>query len=189
MKQRTIRSSYKTILTTIAAVAALSLSPLASAEKVDPTPAPKLVLKAIQLPGGKPANAKLALAAFKGKVTLVDFWASWCSPCIKEFPNFLKAAQEFNDQIVFIALSSDLDEETMTKFLKKLAQTSESPLQQDNVFIALDTDQNITQDLFQVYRLPETILIDSNQRMRSKLIGANWEYVDLIKQIDALLTK
>ncbi|MEM9083711.1 MAG: TlpA disulfide reductase family protein, partial [Planctomycetota bacterium] len=78
-----------------------------------------------------------ALSDFKGKTILLNFWASWCPPCIKELPLLMKAAQEQN--VILIALSSDIDKASMDKFLKK--QQLQSP--HKNVFFAWDTNQNI----------------------------------------------
>ena len=122
------------------------------------------------------------LKDFKGKVVILNFWASWCPPCIKEFPHFLRAAKEFENDIIFIGVSSDLDHTSMMKFLDPMKNDIETP----NIFITHDEDQSITKSLFQTYRLPETILIDGSQVMRTKLIGADWSYEDLKKHIDLL---
>jgi len=117
---------------------------------------------------------------FKGKIILLNFWASWCPPCVKEFPTLLELAANNQENVVLIALSSDLDEPAMNVFLKKQSKPAK------NVFIALDTDQSITQELFQTYKLPETILIDRAQNMFAKILGADWEISDMQDKIDAL---
>lgn len=119
---------------------------------------------------------------FKDKAIILNFWASWCAPCIKEIPHFIKAAQTYNDGVIFIGISSDIDEQAMKKFLKKHVTA-----QEENMFFALDADSSITKNLFQTYSLPETILINKNLKMRTKIIGADWTYEDLKKQIEALL--
>ena len=53
---------------------------------------------------GKPAS----LAAYKGKVVLVDFWATWCPPCVAEFPNLVALSEEFKDKD-FVILGVNLD--------------------------------------------------------------------------------
>ncbi|MCB9983834.1 MAG: TlpA family protein disulfide reductase [Rhodospirillales bacterium] len=118
---------------------------------------------------------------FTGKTIILNFWASWCAPCIKEMPSLIKAAQADPDNIVFIGLSSDLEEETMLRFINKLADSQTKPSGNTIVF-ALDTE-NITQNLFQTFRLPETILIDQNQIMRTKFIGADWTDEELAAAI------
>ncbi len=122
----------------------------------------------------------LAAKDFKGRPIILNFWASWCPPCIKEIPLLIKAAKEQN--IALIALSSDIDEAAMNAFLKK--QNLSAP--PENVIFAWDENTNITQKIFQTFKLPETILIDSQGLMRSKIIGADWEYDDLVKQIDSI---
>lgn len=121
---------------------------------------------------------------FNGKVVILNFWASWCAPCIKEFPHFIKATQNFTDDVVFIGLSSDIDEAAMLRFLEKIDADATAK----NMFIALDSE-NLTQKIFQTYRLPETILIDRHQIMRTKIIGADWTYEDLEKQLKDLLSE
>ena len=123
------------------------------------------------------------LGGFQGKVVILNFWASWCPPCIKEFPDLIRAAQSYTDDVVLIAVSSDLDKESMTAFLEKIDIEWEKP----NIFITLDEGQSITKSTFQIFRLPETIIIDKQGKMRSKLIGADWQFEDLKEQIEKLL--
>lgn len=106
---------------------------------------------------------------FKGRVVLLNFWATWCPPCIKEFPELLKLAAENPDKVTLIALSSDIDPKAVETFLKKQTGVTE------NVHIAIDENMLITQKMFQTYKLPETIIIDSNQKMKEKIAGADWD--------------
>ncbi len=110
----------------------------------------------------------------KGKIIVLNFWASWCVPCVKEFPDLLTLAANHKDDVILIALSSDIEEETMLRFLDKMKRNA-IPLDAPNVLIALDEKTRITRGLFQTYRLPETIIIDRNGKMRRKLVGANWD--------------
>ena len=135
-------------------------------------------------PGGKAHK----LSDFKGKLIVLNFWASWCPPCIKEFPHFVKLATDYKDDVIFIALSSDIDEAAMQKFLQKIKGEPAINLDQNNIYIALDS-KNVTKEIFQTYTLPETILIDKNQIMRQKIIGADWTYEDLTSMVKPLLSK
>ena len=59
------------------------------------------------------------LSDFKGKVIYLDFWATWCGPCVKESPYFESLAEEFADQdIVFLAISTDANQKTWADYLK-----------------------------------------------------------------------
>ena len=119
---------------------------------------------------------------YKDKIILLNFWATWCAPCVREFPNLLKTAENHPNDVVLIALSSDLDKAAITNFAEKF----ELDIQRPNVLISLDED-NITQSTFQTFKLPETIIIDKNQNMRKKLIGADWDIEYLEKEIKKLL--
>ena len=122
------------------------------------------------------------IADHKGKTIILNFWASWCAPCIKEFPNLLKAAQSNKDNVILIALSSDLDESAIHKFISKINLDFTAP----NILIALDKGQAITAKTFNTFKLPETLIIDQNQNLRHKLIGADWEYENLQSIIETL---
>ena len=123
---------------------------------------------------------------FKGKVVVLNFWASWCAPCVKEFPHFLKLAKNYTNRIVFIGLSSDHDMASMNRFLSKMDYQNPQAMSLPNVLIALDEQGEITREIFQTYRLPETILIDEKGYMREKLIGADWAYEDLATMVEGL---
>lgn len=126
----------------------------------------------------------LSIKDLRGKIVVLNFWASWCAPCVKEFPHFLKLAKEYPDHVVFLALSSDHKPEDMNRFLSKMAYQHPAEMDLENVKIALDEKGAITRDIFQTYRLPETIIIGPKGKMRHKLIGADWDY-EFLEQIIA----
>ncbi len=122
---------------------------------------------------------------FKGKIVILNFWASWCPPCVKEFPLLLETAAAHKDDVVLIALSSDHDAAAMDKFITKLGKKFDLK-SIPNVFIALDENTQVTQGLFQTFRLPETIIIDREQNLREKLVGANWTRAELKEIINSM---
>lgn len=127
------------------------------------------------------------LSDFKGRIVILNFWASWCTPCIVEFPALINVAASYDKKdVVLIALSSDHDLAAMDQFLKKLDQQEGIDLSLANLLIAPDKENAITQGLFQTFRLPETFIIDGNQKLRHKLIGANWEPADLQAVIEEI---
>jgi thiol-disulfide isomerase/thioredoxin len=98
------------LLTTLLALVATSLLALTSTAQLpvirfvrDPDPAPEFQLKDLD---GKDLN----LAAYKGKVILLNFWASWCGPCRAEIPGLIDLQNKYKDQLQIIGMDVD-DEE------------------------------------------------------------------------------
>jgi len=118
----------------------------------------------------------------QNKLILINLWASWCAPCIEEFPRLLDLAEAYKDNLVFIALSSDIEQTDMQKFLEKQQITSK-----DNRYIALDKASHITTNIFKAKGLPNTYLIDPELKIRYHLKGGKWETETLENQIKMLL--
>jgi thiol-disulfide isomerase/thioredoxin len=73
----------------------------------------------IELEGTLLSGEKLDLSKFEGKVLLVDFWATWCPPCVGEIPNMKKNYEAYHDKgFEIIGLSCDQNKETVEKFVK-----------------------------------------------------------------------
>ncbi len=65
---------------------------------------------------GKP----LSVSGLKGKVVLIDFWATWCGPCVQELPNVLAAYEKYHGQgFEVIGISLDSDRDKLTSFIKE----------------------------------------------------------------------
>src|SRR5436190_22743401 len=73
------------------------------------------------------AESEAAIDARKGKVVLVDFWATWCGPCVKKFPHFVELHKKYKDKgLTCVSVSMDkegpkkaYDKEKVLKFLKE----------------------------------------------------------------------
>ena len=126
---------------------------------------------------------KISLSSFKGKIVIVNFWASWCGPCVEEIPSLISLAEKFKDQLVILAVSGDDQKEEIEIFKKSFPG-----LEAANIEIIWDKDKSIMK-LFDVGRLPESYIIDRNQKLDKKIVGSiNWNTSDSIDYFKALLS-
>lgn len=66
----------------------------------------------------------LSIANFKGKLVMIDFWATWCGPCVNELPNVLKTYDKYHDKgFEVIGVSLDKDKDKLTSFIKEKNMT------------------------------------------------------------------
>ena len=116
------------------------------------------------------------LASLRGKVVVLNFWASWCAPCIEEMPS-LDALQRELPQIQVLAVDSD---EEFTQYQNYIAQ------HHINLMTVFDQKQ-ASNALYGSFRFPETYIIDKQGVVRRKLIGAQEftspEFVSYLKKL------
>lgn len=144
--------------------------PISTVENIKNYPqAPNFSFKTID---GK----EFLLSEFEGKTIILNFWASWCAPCVKEFPLLLELASKEKDHLIFLAISVDAEKENIFKFLNSLDNISQKRQELSNVLIAWDLSKDISQDLFQTLRYPETYIIGPDQTLRKKIIGADIDF-------------
>lgn len=94
------------------------------------------------------------LAEFKGKLVLVNFWATWCPPCVEEMPYFIRLAQKYEAKgLQFVAVSDD-DADTARDDVRKFAEKTGLSL---TPFVAFATSD--VRRAYGVQALPTTILI------------------------------
>lgn len=121
-------------------------------------------------------NGSIALDQFRGKVVLINFWATWCPPCVTEMPSLenLKKKMEGKD---FQILAVSLDEEGWSAVDKFTART---PL---TMTLLLDSRGDVP-TAYGTSRLPESYLIDKNGVIVKKYIGPrDWTDPKIIAEI------
>ena len=124
--------------------------------------------KANSLDGSKTVD----ISQLEGKVVFVDFWASWCTPCLKSLPEFEKLQTSFaNHDVVVLAINLDEDPKSAQKFIDKLNVTYE--------ILADNTGQ--IPEAFGVSTMPSSYIIDKDGVIQYVHKGYKSGDVDKIK--------
>jgi len=112
-------------------------------------PAPPLKIeKLLQAPPGAVATWE----ALKGKVVVLEFWATWCGPCIEAVPHLNELAEQFDTQrVVFIAIT-DEQESVVQPFLRRKTMSA---------WVGLDTDRSMFKE-YGVSGIPHTVIVGTN---------------------------
>jgi thiol-disulfide isomerase/thioredoxin len=135
--------------------------------------------KPIELTGAKFDGAAFSTRDWKGKVILVDFWATWCPPCVKGLPMVKKAYIDFHAKgLEILGVSSDNDQEQLKAFLE---QNKDMPWPQLFQPKLPDGDLHPVAMKWGVYRLPTMFLIDRQGVLRS--IDAHENFAEEIPKL------
>jgi thiol-disulfide isomerase/thioredoxin len=103
-----------------------------------------------------------ALPDTKGKVVLIDFWASWCEPCKESFPTMNELQKRYGPQgLIVIAINVDESKADMTAFLKKHSAS---------FTVVRDATQKLVEKAG-ISTMPTSFLIDTNGKIRSTHSG------------------
>ena len=130
--------------------------------------APKIEKLAPDFTLETPTGKKLSLKDFKGKVVLLNFWATWCEPCKKELPSMQKIYEALNPGgIEVVAISIDRGKKKRVEnYIKKYNLTFP---------VLLDPSQKVRKDYF-ILGLPTSYLIGTDGKLKGFISGAReWD--------------
>ena len=109
------------------------------------------------------AGNNVSLSGLRGKVVLVNFWATWCPPCREEMPSMEKLnAAMAGEDFVMLAVNAEADGRTVVP--EFLAKTPYS-------FPILYDDKGVVQKLYGVYKFPESFIVRKDGTVAEKIIG------------------
>jgi peroxiredoxin len=123
---------------------------------------------------GKPAH----LSDYRGKVVVLNFWATWCPPCVDEMPSLVQMQQKMKSKgVEVLAVSVDADQGAYQKFLKD---------HNIDLLTVRDPDQK-SNNLYGTFRFPETYIIDRRGILRRKFIGPlDWGQPEIVDYLSKL---
>ena len=119
----------------------------------------------------------VSVPSFGGKLLVLNFWASWCPPCVQETPSLSRFAQEFADKgVVVLGVSVDKDEKAYHGFLDRFhpafLTARESKIHED----------------YGTFMYPETYIIDAKGKVVQKLAeAADWMDPKMVAYVNSLL--
>lgn len=149
-----------------------SQTEVASASTAEATAAPGVDISSIELIdlAGNP----ISWESLRGKKVFLNFWATWCKPCIIEMPSMHEAAQQLGDDFVFLAASYEE--------MKKIQAFAD---QRDFNFQFVHTKTPL--EMLNIYSIPTTFLINGEGELVETVIGSRpWDTAETIDQLKNL---
>lgn len=121
------------------------------------------------------------LSDYRGNVVFINFWATWCPPCLREMPSMQRLWEQLKQKdFVILAIDVGEDDETVFQFTVALDTPLEFPL-------LLDREGKIVEQ-WPVLGLPTTFIIDKQGRVAFRAVGAReWDQPELVSVITALI--
>ena len=109
------------------------------------------------------SDRSVKLSDYRGQVVVLNFWATWCPPCVEEMPSLVEMQRRMKTKgVTVIGVSVDVDQSAYNRFLKD---------HNVNLLTVRDPGQK-SSNLYGTFKFPETYIIDRNGVMRRKFIGA-----------------
>jgi thiol-disulfide isomerase/thioredoxin len=123
------------------------------------------------------AQRSVTLDQFRGKPVVLNFWASWCAPCVEEMPSLVQLQKIMGNKVTILAVSEDVDDKAYQQFVRD-----------HNVDLLTVRDPKQTANtLYGTFKFPETYIIDKDGIIRRKFIGAtDWTTPDIVDYLNKL---
>jgi peroxiredoxin len=124
------------------------------------------------------SDRKVTLSQLHGQIVVLNFWATWCAPCVEEVPSLVQMQQRMKSKgVTVLAVSVDVDPDSYHQFVRDHTT---------NLLTVRDPQQK-TPGLYGTIKFPETYIIDRNGVMRRKFIGpVDWtepEITDFLSKL------
>ncbi|NPV84329.1 MAG: redoxin domain-containing protein [Candidatus Aminicenantes bacterium] len=145
-------------------------------KKMIEQPAPAFELKDLE---GKVVK----LADYQGKVVILDFWATWCGPCLGSFPGMKKLVEEYqkDPSVAFVFVNTWQDEANKEQVVKEFLEKNQYPF-----YVLMDTEDKVVAS-YGVSGIPTKFVIDPKGKIRFKSIGFEGDIEKMIKEVKLMI--
>lgn len=127
----------------------------------------------------KNSRAVVKLSDLNGSLILLNFWASWCEPCIQEFPDMIGLIEK-RPNIKIVAINRDQNKEDAIRFIESF------PEAKGKILFYWDPKGEVT-SLYGTEVLPESYLIGTNFKVLKKVVGIeDWDRPSILQYLDSL---
>jgi thiol-disulfide isomerase/thioredoxin len=119
----------------------------------------------------------VTLDQLRGKPVLLNFWASWCAPCVEEMPSLVQLQKLMGNKVTVLAVSVDSDENAYKQFVKD-----------HNIdLLTVRDSKQVSNALYGTFKFPETYVIDKDGKIVRKFIGAvEWTQPEIVDYLNKL---
>jgi thiol-disulfide isomerase/thioredoxin len=139
-------------------------------------PAPEFSLEDLE-------GNQVSLASLKGKTFVLDFWATWCGPCIGSFPGMKRVVEKYRDDsaVEFLFVNTWQREENKKKIAQDFITKNGYPFH-----VLMDAEDKVV-EAFEVRGIPTKFIVDKNGNIRFTKIGYGGKDEKMIKELDVMI--
>ncbi|MGE3973411.1 MAG: TlpA family protein disulfide reductase [Bdellovibrionales bacterium] len=149
-------------------------APVALLDKMETQGAPEFELPTLE---GQP----FVLSSTRGSVVLVNFWATWCAPCVTEFPSMLRLVNSFDGKVKLVTIAADERKQDVLDFVKSFKGEVQ------HAHHLWDPEIKIAK-LYGTVRMPETYIFGSDFKLKKKVVNAvDWDSDEVKSYLNSLI--
>jgi thiol-disulfide isomerase/thioredoxin len=130
---------------------------------------------------GLPTGIDMKLSEYKGKIIILSFWATWCSPCVEEFPTMIALLEKFKGEVVMVGVSADQKPSDIEYFLKTYKLDS-------RFFVNLWDPSTDIAAKYGTFKIPENYIIGRDFKLLKKVAAVqDWNTPEVISYFEGVV--
>ncbi len=127
-----------------------------------------------------------SLSSDESSIKIVNFWASWCEPCVEEFSSFANLIKEFNGRVSFVGINEDKSVDEAKEFLQAFKNDFKGL---EKVYFGFDENQVFSKK-YGILALPESFIVNGKGKLIRRVSGyENWDSEGAKEYFRSLLNK